>query len=123
MGTQDIQDLLLGQVEAEGLHCDLQLVVVDVAVLVEVEQVECFGDFLALLFRQRGEGLRVHGGRGEARFAGLAFALEALAFQALGVFGTAGEGGRGEGGCAGAGGGAVQTVSWLVGGAGHGGLV
>jgi hypothetical protein len=68
------QDLALGQVEPERFERDFQLVVVDVAVLVQVEQAEGLVDLFALLFGQVLEELR--GGC----FA--AFALEAL--EALG---------------------------------------
>ena len=40
MGLQDGEDFGLGEVEAEGLHGDLKLVVVDLVVFVEVEKVE-----------------------------------------------------------------------------------
>ena len=40
MGAEEVEDLGFGQVEAEGFEGDFQLVVVNVAVLVEVEERE-----------------------------------------------------------------------------------
>lgn len=40
INAEDIEDFLLGQVEAQGFHGDFELMVVDVAVLVEVEELE-----------------------------------------------------------------------------------
>ena len=80
MCAQDFEDFLFRQVEAQSFHGDFELVVVDVAVFVQVEEVECFADFFALFFGQRGQGLRVHGAGSEAGFAREAFAFEALAF-------------------------------------------
>lgn len=42
--AEDVKDFLLVQVEAEGFHGDFELVVVDVAVLVEIEELELCGD-------------------------------------------------------------------------------
>lgn len=117
---EDGEDFLLRQIEAERLHGDFQLVVVDEAVLVQVEEVECFADFFALLLGETGERLRVHGGGGEAGFARLAFALETLGFESLRVLGRAGEGGGAECWGRGAGRGAVESVAGLVGRACHG---
>ena len=50
MGLQDVQDLGLGQVEAEGFEGDFELVVVDVAVLVQVEEGELCGVLASLVF-------------------------------------------------------------------------
>lgn len=41
--AEDVEDLLLAEVEAEGFHGDFELVVVDVSVLVEVEELELRG--------------------------------------------------------------------------------
>ena len=40
MGTEDVEDFRFGQVEAEGFEGDFEFVVVDVAVLVEIEERE-----------------------------------------------------------------------------------
>lgn len=40
MGLEDGEDFGFGEVEAEGLHGDFELVVVDLVVFVQVEEVE-----------------------------------------------------------------------------------
>lgn len=40
VNAEDVEDFLLGQVEAQGFHGDFELMVVDVAVLVEVEELK-----------------------------------------------------------------------------------
>ena len=45
-----VEDLLLLDIKAQSAHCYLQLVVVNSAGLISVEEIECFLDFLLLLF-------------------------------------------------------------------------
>ena len=46
MGLENGEDLVLGEVEAEGFHGDFEFVVVDAFVSVEVEEAELIGNFL-----------------------------------------------------------------------------
>jgi len=60
--AQDRRDVGLRQVEAQRLHRDLELMIIDPAVLVQVEQRERLVDLLALVLRQlrrRGALLRL----------------------------------------------------------------
>ena len=79
MRLQLREDLCFGQVEAERFQRDFELVVVDVAVVVEVEEAEGFVYLFALLFAEAFEELGVGG------FAALVLdALLLLRSQAVG---------------------------------------
>lgn len=94
---QDAEEFGFRHLEAERLHRDFQLVVVDAFVLVEVEETEGFVDLFALLFGEEGHGVGLGGGlvRVLLVLVGKAVALEGLV---AGGFAGVGGGGGGEGG-------------------------
>lgn len=93
---QDAEEFRLRHLEAERLHRDFQLVVVDAFVLVEVEEAEGFVDLFALLLGEEGHGVGLGGGW----VLGLVGVGEAVALEGLvaGGFAGVGGGGGGEGG-------------------------
>lgn len=93
---QDAEEFGFRHLEAQGLHRDFQLVVVDAFVLVEVEEAEGFVDLFALLLGEEGHGVGLGGGL----VLGLVLVGEAVALEGLvaGGFAGVGGGGGGEGG-------------------------